>query len=53
MPHIESTVTMYSDRTPISPNNATNSDSKKRRSFVTPLFASGYGERYAKKEIYT
>jgi hypothetical protein len=28
-------------------NNAINSDSKKRRSFVAPLFAAGYGERYA------
>jgi hypothetical protein len=27
------------------PNNAINSDSKKRRSFVAPLFAAGYGER--------
>ena len=26
-------------------NNAINSDSKKRRSFVAPLFAAGYGER--------
>jgi len=28
-------------------NNAINADSKKRRSFVEPLFAAGYGERYA------
>jgi hypothetical protein len=27
------------------PNNAINSDSKKRRSFVAPLFTAGYGER--------
>jgi len=27
-------------------NNATNSDSKKRRAFVAPLFTAGYGERY-------
>jgi len=27
-------------------NNAINADSKKRRSFVAPLFAAGYGERY-------
>jgi hypothetical protein len=26
-------------------NNAINTDSKKRRSFVAPLFAAGYGER--------
>lgn len=26
-------------------NNAINSDGKKRRSFVAPLFAAGYGER--------
>jgi hypothetical protein len=42
--HIESTV-MYTDRTPIPPNRAINSESKKRRSFVAPLFAAGYGER--------
>ncbi len=29
------------------PNNAINADSKKRRSFVAPLFAAGYGGRYA------
>jgi hypothetical protein len=28
------------------PNNAINADSKKRRSFVAPLFTAGYGERY-------
>jgi len=27
------------------PNNAINSDSKKQRAFVAPLFAAGYGER--------
>jgi hypothetical protein len=27
------------------PNNAINTDSKKRRSSVAPLFAAGYGER--------
>jgi len=27
------------------PNNVINTDSKKRRSFVAPLFAAGYGER--------
>jgi len=27
------------------PNNAINADSKKRRAFVAPLFAAGYGER--------
>jgi hypothetical protein len=27
------------------PNNAINTDSKKRRSFVAQLFADGYGER--------
>jgi hypothetical protein len=26
-------------------NNAINSDSKKRRAFVAPLFTAGYGER--------
>lgn len=26
-------------------NNAINADSKKRRSFVAPFFAAGYGER--------
>jgi len=30
-----------------SPNNAINSDSEKRFAFVAPLFAAGYGERYA------
>ena len=29
------------------PNNAINADSKKRRSFVAPLFDAGYGERSA------
>lgn len=28
-------------------NNAINADSKKRRSFVAPLFTAGYGERWA------
>ena len=27
------------------PNNAINSDSEKRRSFVAPLFTAGYGNR--------
>jgi hypothetical protein len=27
-------------------NNAINMDSKKRRAFVAPLFAAGYGKRY-------
>jgi len=27
-------------------NNAINTDSKKQRSFVAPLFTAGYGERY-------
>jgi len=27
------------------PNPAINSDSEKRRAFVAPLFAAGYGER--------
>jgi hypothetical protein len=27
-------------------NNAINSDRKKRRAFVAPLFTAGYGERY-------
>ncbi len=27
-------------------NNAINSDSKKRRTFVAPLFTAGYGERW-------
>jgi hypothetical protein len=27
------------------PNNAINTDSEKRRSFVAPLFTAGYGER--------
>jgi hypothetical protein len=30
-----------------SANNAINSDSKKRRSFVASLFAAGYGKRWA------
>jgi len=30
----------------LSPNNAINTDSKKRRAFVAPLFTAGYGERY-------
>jgi hypothetical protein len=29
----------------MNPNNAINADSEKRRSFVAPLFAAGYGER--------
>lgn len=29
------------------PNKAINPDSEKRRSFVAPLFAAGYGERWA------
>ncbi len=32
-------------------NNAINADSKKRRSFVAPLFTAGYGERWAQKEM--
>jgi hypothetical protein len=36
---------MYSGSTPILPNNAINSDSKKRRAFVTLPFASGYGQQ--------
>lgn len=28
------------------PNNRVNTDSKKRRSFVAPLFAAGYAKRY-------
>jgi len=28
-------------------NHAINTDNKKRRSFVAPLFIAGYGERYA------
>jgi hypothetical protein len=28
-------------------NNAINTDSKKRRAFVAPLFTAGYGERWA------
>lgn len=31
----------------MSPNNAINADSEKRRSFVAPLFTANYGERYA------
>lgn len=27
-------------------NNAINADSQKRRSFVAPLLAAGYGERW-------
>ncbi len=33
------------------PNYAINADSKKRRSFVAPLFTAGYGERWAQKEM--
>jgi hypothetical protein len=29
----------------MTPNNAINTDSKKRRAFVAPLFTAGYGER--------
>jgi hypothetical protein len=29
------------------PNNTINTDSQKRRSFVAPLLAASYGERYA------
>jgi hypothetical protein len=32
------------------PNSAMNVDSKKRCSFVTSLFAAGYGEQLAYKE---
>jgi hypothetical protein len=32
------------------PNNAINSDSEKRRSFVAPLFAAGYGGRSQEKD---
>jgi hypothetical protein len=31
-------------------NNAINADSRKRRSFVAPLSAAGYGERWATQE---
>lgn len=34
----------------VSSNNAINADSQKRRSFVAPLSAAGYGERYASLE---
>jgi hypothetical protein len=30
-----------------SANNVINTDSKKRRAFVAPLFTAGYGERWA------
>ncbi|MHB8385243.1 hypothetical protein [Metallibacterium sp.] len=29
----------------MTPNNAINSDSEKRRAFVAPLFTAGYGKR--------
>ena len=29
----------------MAPNNAINSDNKKRRAIVAPLFIAGYGER--------
>jgi len=32
-------------RNELSSNNAINTDSKKRRAFVTPLFTAGYGQR--------
>lgn len=31
----------------ISPNNAINADSEKRRAFVVPLLTAGYGEHWA------
>lgn len=34
-----------------SANNAINADSKKRRSFVSALFAAGYGKRYVFKGV--
>ncbi len=33
-------------------NNAINSDSEKRRSFVAPLLTAGYGERYTFQEAH-
>lgn len=33
------------------PNNAMNTDSQKRRSFVAPPLAAGYGERYVRPTI--
>lgn len=36
----------------IAHNNAINSDSKKRRSFVASLFAASYGERSAERQRY-
>jgi hypothetical protein len=32
-------------------NNAINSDSEKRCSFVAPLFTAGYGERWALQSV--
>jgi hypothetical protein len=32
---------------PLRANNAINTDNKKRRAFVAPLFIAGYGERWA------
>jgi hypothetical protein len=36
---------LENDRKYMMPNNAINTDSKKRRAFVAPLFSAGYGER--------
>jgi len=33
----------------VTPNNAINTDSEKRRAFVALLFTAGYGERWASK----
>lgn len=36
-------------RKDMAPNIAINTDGKKRRAFVAPFFAAGYGERWAPK----
>jgi hypothetical protein len=33
------------------PNNAINTDSKKRRAFVAPLFTAGYGGRWVAVQL--
>lgn len=38
-------INRYQMSDPINPNNAINTDSKERRSFVPSIIAAGYGER--------
>ena len=40
-------ITSFTENNKWRHNNAINSDNKKRRAFVAPLFIAGYGERWA------